>query len=321
MNKAIFLDLSTIGPDELSLSALEELPLAWEFYPSTTTVELDDRIKDAEIIVTNKCGLNADALSYASKLKYLCAAATGFNHIDIDAANAKAIAVSNVRGYATPSVVQHVYALILALSTKLMNYSSAVHNGDWQRSKNFCLLDYPVEEIAGKTLGIIGYGTLGKSVAKVAPALGLRVLICQHLQGQQDTNRLELEDLLACADILTIHLPLNEQTRNLIGEHELSLMKPDALLINTARGGIVDEKALADALKQKHIGGAGIDVLTTEPPVDGNPLLEANFPNLIITPHIAWASRQSRQRLVDQIADNIRSYLAGEIANRVGQTL
>ncbi len=316
--KATFLDLATLGPNDLSLASLDDLPVSWKYYDSTSAEELQNRISDTEIIITNKCKLQTDDLSHAHKLNYICAAATGFNHIDIEAAGTRGIAVSNVRDYATPSVVQHVYALILALSTKLMNYSSAVQNGDWQRSKNFCLLDFPIEEVAGKKLGIIGYGTLGKAVAKVAPALGLEVLVGQHLQGAQEAGRLELDELLRSADIISLHLPLTEQTTNLIGEREISLMKPDALLINTSRGGIVNELALADALIQKRIAGAGIDVLTTEPPVDGNPLLEENIPNLIITPHTAWASRQSRQRLVDQIADNIRSFLAGEIVNRVG---
>ena len=275
------------------------------------------RICDAEIIISNKCKLNDAVLSRAKKLKYICAAATGFNHIDIEAADARGIAVSNVRDYATPSVVQHVYALILALSTKLMDYSSAVQNGHWSRSDNFCLLDFPIEEVAGRKLGIIGYGTLGQAVAKVAPALGLEVLICQHLQGEKESGRIDLGELLASADIISLHLPLNQQTTNLIGERELSLMKTGALLINTGRGGIVNEFALADALRQKRIAGAGIDVLVTEPPVEGSPLLEENIPNLIITPHTAWASRQSRQRLVDQIADNISAFLAGKPVNRV----
>ena len=316
--KAVFLDLATIGPNDLSLVSLDGLPLSWQYYDSTSAEELDMRICDAEIIISNKCKLNDAVLSRAKKLKYICAAATGFNHIDIEAAGARGIAVSNVRDYATPSVVQHVYALILALSTKLMDYNSAVQNGDWSRSDNFCLLDFPIEEVAGKKLGIIGYGTLGQAVAKAAPALGLEVAVCQHLQGEPEPGRLELDKLLASADIISLHLPLNEQTASLIGEREISLMKPNALLINTSRGGIVDEPALADALRQNRIAGAGIDVLVTEPPVDGNPLLEENIPNLIITPHTAWASRQSRQRLVDQIAGNIRSFLAGEIVNRVG---
>ncbi len=318
MKKAVFLDLSTVGPGDLSLAPLDDLPLSWEYFQNTAAGELPGRISHAEILISNKCVLSADALSHASDLQFICAAATGFNHIDIGAAHAKGVAVSNVRNYASPSVVQHVYALILALSTKLMDYSSAVQNGDWQRSENFCFLDYPVEEIAGKTLGIIGYGTLGQAVAMAAPALGLEVLVCQHLHGEPEPGRLNLDELLSSADIISLHLPLNEQTTDLIGEREIALMKQNALLINTSRGGIVDEEALASALRENKIAGAGIDVLTQEPPVNGNPLLEANIPNLIVTPHTAWASRQSRQRLVDQIADNISSFLSGEIVNRAG---
>ena len=318
MKKAVFLDLSTIGPDDLTLARLDDLPLSWKYFESTSAEELHERTSDAEIIITNKCVLNAAALALAPNLRFICAAATGFNHISIDAAIAKGVAVSNVRNYATPSVVQHVYALILALSTRLIDYSSAIQDGDWQRSDNFCLLDYPIEEIAGKTLGIIGYGTLGQAVAKVAPALGMEVVICQHLHGESEQGRLELDELLAVADIVSLHLPLNTQTRGLIGKHELSLMKDRALLINTSRGGIVDEFALADCLRKGQLAGAGIDVLATEPPADNSPLLAADIPNLIITPHIAWASRQSRQRLVDQIAENIRSFLTGKIVNRIG---
>ena len=318
MKNAVFLDLDTLGTSDLTLSALDKLPLSWKFYNATQPAELLERIRDAEIIVSNKCALNAEALSSAQQLQYICAAATGFNHIDIETANAKGIAVSNVRDYATPSVVQHVYALILALSTRLMYYSAAVQNGDWSRSRNFCLLDYPIEEVAGKSLGIIGYGTLGRAVAKVAPALGLEVLISQHLHGTPEAGRLPLDELLARADIISIHLPLAKETANLIGTAEISRMKPSALLINASRGGIVDEQALVDALQQGRIAGAGFDVLSKEPPVEGNPLLKKGIPNLIITPHTAWASRQSRQRLVDQIAENIQSYLYGKANNRVG---
>ena len=318
MIKAVFLDLATVGPDDLSMSSLEGLPLAWEFYDSTSPAQVPARISETEIVVTNKCKLNADDIAQASELKYICAAATGFNHIDIEAADTSGIAVSNVRNYGTPSVVQHVYALMLALSTKLMQYGAAVQRGDWHHSENFCLLDYPIEEVSGKTLGIIGYGTLGQAVAKVAPALGLEVQICQHLHGGPEPDRLPLDDLLATSDIISLHIPLNKLTENLIGERELALMKNSALLINTGRGGIVDEPALADALRQNTIAGAGVDVLAVEPPLDGSPLLAKDIPNLIVTPHTAWASRQSRQRLVDQIADNITAFLNGDIVNRVG---
>ena len=320
MKKAVFLDLATVDPDDLTMASLEGLPLSWSFYDATSPAEVPARISDAEIIVSNKCKLNADDIANASELNYICAAATGFNHIDIEAADTNGIAVSNVRNYGTPSVVQHVYALMLALSTRLMEYSAAVQRGDWHRSENFCLLDYPIEEVAGKTLGIIGYGVLGQAVAKVAPALGLEVQVCQHLHGDAEPERLPLDELLATSDILSLHVPLNKQTENLIGQRELSLMKKSALLINTGRGGIVDESALADALRQKKIAGAGVDVLAVEPPLDDSPLLAGDIPNLIVTPHTAWASRQSRQRLVDQIADNISAFLKGEIANRVGKT-
>ena len=320
MKKAVFLDLATVGPDDLTVASLEGLPLSWAFYDSTSPSEVPERISQAEIVITNKCKLNADDITQAPELKYICAAATGFNHIDIEAADASGIAVSNVRNYGTPSVVQHVYALMLALSTKLMQYSAAVQRGDWHRSENFCLLDYPIEEVAGKALGIIGYGTLGQAVAKAAPALGLEVLVCQHLHGDAEPGRQPLDELLATCDILSLHIPLNKQTENLIGERELALMKKSALLINTGRGGIVDESALANALRQHKIAGAGVDVLAIEPPLDDSPLLTGDIPNLIVTPHTAWASRQSRQRLVDQIADNISAFLKGEIANRVGKT-
>ena len=318
MKKAVFLDHSTVGPDDLTMASLESLPLSWSFYDATSSAEVPARISEAEIIVTNKCKLNADDIAQAAELKYICAAATGFNHIDVEAANASGIGVSNVRNYGTPSVVQHVYALMLALSTKLMEYSAAVAKGDWHRSENFCLLDYPIEEVAGKTLGIIGYGVLGQAVAKVAPALGLEVQVCQHLHGDAVPGRLPLDELLAASDILSLHIPLNKQTENLFGERELSLMKKSALLINTGRGGIVDEAALANALRQHQIAGAGVDVLSVEPPLDDSPLLAGDIPNLIVTPHTAWASRQSRQRLVDQVADNINAFLNGEVANRVG---
>ena len=318
MKKAVFLDHSTVGPDDLTMASLEELPLSWTFYDSTSPSDVPERISRAEIVITNKCKLNADDITQAPELKYICAAATGFNHIDIEAADASGIAVSNVRNYGTPSVVQHVYALMLALSTKLMQYSAAVQRGDWHRSENFCLLDYPIEEVAGKTLGIIGYGVLGQAVAKAAPAMGLEVQVCQHLHGDAEPGRLPLDELLATCDILSLHIPLNKQTENLIGERELGLMKKSALLINTGRGGIVDEPALADALRQHNIAGAGVDVLAVDPPLYDSPLLAVYIPNLIFSPHTAWSSRQSRLRLVDQIAVFITAFLRGEIVNRVG---
>lgn len=315
--KAVFLDTDTIGPQDLNLEPLNTLPLQWGYYDATPADKLAKRIYDAEIIVTNKCVLDAESISSAACLRYICTAATGFNHVDLDAARKSHIPVSNVRNYATHSVVQHVYALILALSSRLLDYTDAVRNGAWQRSTKFCLLDYPVEEVAGRKLGIIGYGTLGKAVAAVAPALGMQVLVAQSVTGRTEAGRLALDDLLSQADIISLHLPLTAQTSNLIGMRELGLMKRDALLINTARGGIVDEHALADALSDGRLGGAGIDVLSTEPPRADNPLLQSRLPNLIVTPHTAWASRQARQTLVNELHANIEAYLNGEHRNRV----
>ena len=315
--KAVFLDLDTVGPDDLSFEKLNALPVHWVYNKSTVASDVDKRIADADIVISNKFVLGRESLLQAAGLKFICAAATGFNHIDIETAKERSIQVSNVRNYATPSVVQHVYALILALSTRLMDYTAAVKRGEWQTSDFFCLLDYPIDELAGKKLGLIGYGTLGHAVAGVAPALGMEVLISQHLHRDPEPGRIDPDELLAAADIISLHLPLNAQTRNLIGERELSLMKRNALLINTARGGLVDEAALATALREKHIAGAGFDVLSKEPPDDDNPLLAEDIPNLIVTPHTAWASRQSRQRLIDQIADNIQSFIDGKTANRV----
>jgi glycerate dehydrogenase len=315
--KAVFLDTDTIGPQDLNLEPLNNLPLQWRFYDTTPPDRLAKRTRDAEIVVTNKCVLDAATISAAASLRYICTAATGFNHVDLEAARNSGIPVSNVRNYATHSVVQHVYALILALSSRLLDYSEAVRNGAWQRSTKFCLLDYPIEEVAGRKLGIIGYGTLGKAVAAVAPALGMQVLVARSVTGRMETGRLALDDLLSQADIISLHLPLTVQTSNLIGIRELGLMKQDALLINTARGGIVDEKALAVALSDGRLGGAGIDVLKTEPPTLDSPLLQARLPNLIVTPHTAWASRQARQTLVDELHANIASYLNADCRNRV----
>jgi len=209
---------------------------------------------------------------------------------------------------------------VLSLLTRVNDYSKAVKGGKWQNSKQFCLLDYPITELAGKKFGIVGYGELGKAVARIAEAFGMEVLIAAREKNKVEgikTGRLPLNDILRQVDVLSLHCPLVDETRGLIGENELNLMKPSAILINAARGGIVDEAALAMALKQKRLGGAGIDVLTEEPPKNGNPLLDDTIPNLILTPHIAWASQASRQRLIDEIVFNIQSWLKGELRNSV----
>jgi glycerate dehydrogenase len=248
----------------------------------------------------------------------ICIAATGTNNVDLTAARELNITVCNVPAYATASVVQHVFALLLSLTTHVHDYRRAVAQHHWERSKNFCFLDFPIHELAGKIFGIIGYGELGKAVATIAEAFGMTVLIAARPGSKAESGRLPLQELLPQVDVLSLHVPLTEQTRNLIGTRELGLMKNTAILINTARGGIVDESALAEALRSHRLGGAGVDVLTKEPPTDGNPLLVADIPNLIITPHTAWASVEARQRLIQQVSANIQAFLAGKPINQIG---
>jgi glycerate dehydrogenase len=229
--------------------------------------------------------------------------------VDEEAAEHYGICVRNVSGYATPSVTEHVFALMLALVRRLPDYQRAVLAGRWQLSKQFCLLDFPISELAGRRLGIIGYGELGRAVAVVARAFGMSVIIAARPGTAPVAGRVALEQLLHEADVVSLHCPLTDASRDLIGVKELALMKAGALLINTARGGIVDEQALANALRSGQIGGAAVDVLLTEPPCAGNPLLADDIPNLIITPHIAWASREARQRLVDGVVANIQEWI------------
>lgn len=315
--RGILLDLASINRGDLDLSSLYSVCDHWETYDKTAPDETGRRVLDAELVVSNKVVLDRNVLSSAPRLKLVCVAATGTNNVDLEAARELGIAVTNVTAYATPAVVQHVFALMLAHATNLIEYRQAVLAGDWERSDQFCLLDYPIQELAGRTLGIVGYGELGRSVAKVAAAFGMQVLVAQRPGGSPSPGRVPLAELLPQVDVLTLHCPLTENTRNLIAQEELALMKRDALLINTARGGIVNEEALAHALKTGRIGGAAIDVLTVEPPQGGNPLLDPTIPNLIVTPHTAWASRECRQRLVREVADNIRAFFRGEERNRV----
>ena len=314
---AVFLDVATVDIGDLDRHSLLATTPGWAFHDYTTPGETAARIAGADVVVSNKTVLDRNDLQRAAGLRLVCVAATGTNNVDLDAARELGIAVTNVTGYATPAVVQHVFTPILALSTRLEAYRSAVERGDWQKAAAFCLLDYPVRELAGLSIGIVGYGELGRGVADVARAFGMQVLVGQRPGGGPAPDRVPLDELLRRADVVSLHVPLAGNTRDLIGTRELALMKDDALLINTARGGIVDEQALADALRAGRIGGAGVDVLTVEPPRAGNVLLSADIPNLIVTPHIAWASRESRQRLLDEVAENIAAFARGERRNRV----
>lgn len=316
-NRGVFLDVGSIELGDIEWSPLKATARTWGWHQVTTPRQTPERIIDADLIISNKVLLERACLTACQDLKLICIAATGSNNVDLETAAELDIAVTNVTGYATPSVVQHVFSLILSLITQQQNYQKAVARGDWQKANHFCFLDYPISELSGKTLGIVGYGELGRAVARVAGAFDMQVLIARRPGGTADPQRVPLHELLPQVDVLTIHTPLAENTRNLIGPRELKLMGPQALLINTARGGIVDESALAEALRLGRLGGAGIDVLTTEPPIGGNPLLDPAIPNLIVTPHIAWASREARQRLIDSVTANIQAYLAGELRNRL----
>jgi len=264
--------------------------------------------------------LDAAALRHAPRLRLICIAATGLNNVDLAAATSRGVTVCNCRGYGTAAVVQHVFALLLALVTRLSDYRQAVRDGRWRQASQFCLLDFPIRELAGKMLGIVGHGELGRGVARVAEAFGMRVLIAQRPGAveEEQEGRVPLSILLPQVDVLSLHCPLTPETRGLIGAWELALMRRDAILINTARGGLVDEALLADALRQGALGGAGVDVLSLEPPVAGNPLLAPDIPNLIVTPHCAWGSRESRQRLVGQLGENIAGFLNGAPVRVVG---
>lgn len=312
----VFLDAESLA--DLDFSALEALFDDFQSYPQTGPDDVDNRLSGAEVVIVNKVKLNREILQRHPAIKLICLVATGSDNIDCLAAEERGIAICNCQGYGVESVVQHVFALIFALHTNLLNYYQAVRSGRWQLSTQFCLLDYPITQVQGKTLGIIGYGNLGKGVASAARAFGMKVCIARRPGTKTDDDRLDLDDLLKTADVISLHCPLNEETRNLINRRALDLMKPSGFLINAARGGIVDEFALAEALRKGSISGAGVDVLVKEPPNDDNPLLAGNIPNLIVTPHCAWGSYQARQRIIDQTIENIECYINGKPVRLIG---
>lgn len=319
--RAVILDHATLAPADLAFDALWHLPLDWQIFDATAPHEMAERIRDAEIVLTNKVELDAGLLRGNPHVKLIVIMATGTNNVDLAVARELEMAVSNVVNYSTESVVQHTFALMLALATKLLQYRSDVTDGRWRRSRQFGLLDHPVMELHGKTLGIVGYGTIGRRVAEVARALGMHVLVAQrdHAASRAISRlaeeRVPLAELLARADIVSLHCPLTSDNRQMINADAIARMKPQALFINVSRGGLVDEPALAHALKAGRIAGAGIDVLSEEPPVNGNPLLAADIPNIIVTPHSAWASREARQTLVQQVAMILGEFLQGRRVN------
>lgn len=312
------LDAYTANPGDLSWAPLERLASSSSVYDRTPDDQVIERASDCELVLTNKTVLSADTIAALPKLKYIGVLATGYNVVDIAAAKERGIVVTNVPGYGTPSVAQAVFALLLELANHVGLHAQTVRDGRWSQCADFCYWDGTLVELEGRTLGILGYGTIGERVAKIALALGMRVIANRRTWRDEPLPGVEkasLEDILAQSDVLSLHCPLTDDTKHLIRAETIAQMKPSAFLINTARGPLVHEQDLADALNSGRLAGAGLDVLSTEPPPPGNPLFTAK--NCLITPHIAWASREARARLIDIAAGNVKAFLDGKPVNRV----
>jgi glycerate dehydrogenase len=314
--KAAFLDYDTVSNGDLDISALSAAVDDLRLFGSNDS-ETAERLRDVDVALLNKVELSRELLQSAPRLKLVAVAGTGTNHIDVAAARELGVAVCNVRGYCTMSVAQHVWGLILSLTQHLSEYGRLAGDGSWTRNEVLTVLSHPIRELDGRIFGVIGWGELGRGAARIAEAFGMRVIIANRRGRSPAPDRVALDELLATADIVSLHCPLNDSTRGLIGSRELALMKPDALLINTARGALVDGHALAAALKEGRLAGAGIDVLPNEPPLEGDPLLDSAIPNLILTPHVAWAAREARQRCLDEMAANIKDFREGGRRSRV----
>ena len=306
----VFLDRSTLD----AKLRTPDFPHTYKEYAETAPGEVLERLKGATIAIINKIRMSADVLKELPDLKLIAVAATGTDVVDKAYCKAHGIPVSNIRNYAFNTVPEHVFALAFALRRNLMAYRDDVRAGRWQECHQFCFFDHKIRDMNGSTLGIVGFGAIGKSLARIAEAFGMKVLAYDVMP---QPGLVDLETLLRQSDIISLHVPLTPETRNMIGAKELRMMKRDAILINTGRGGLVDEEALADALKAGIIGGAGFDVLTIEPPKQGNILLDLKLPNLIVTPHVAWASQEAMQILADQLIDNVEAFAAGAPRNLV----
>ena len=308
--RAVVLDGDSLGTD-LSLREFESLPITLTRYPTTSPEQINERICDAEIVLVNKVVLNADALAQAEKLRYVGVLATGTNNVDTKYCQQHGIRVNNVDGYGTDSVAQHAMMLLLNLATSFAPTTQQVKQGDWSRSPYFCLLDNPVMELAGKHLVIVGFGTLGQRFAELARAFGMKVSVAAR-PGTTSAERRALDGLLPEADVVSLHCQLSPQTDKLINAERLALMKSSALLINTARGGLIDEVALVTALNGGQIAGAALDTLSVEPPPADHPLLQLDLPNLLITPHSAWSAIEARQRLVQIAAERLQAFIEAD---------
>jgi len=307
----VFLDRESVGANVRK----PDFPHSYKEYEATwTPEEIIDRLKDATIAIINKVPMRAETLKQLPKLKLIAVAATGTDVVDKAYCKEAGITVVNIRNYAFNTVPEHVIALMFALRRNLLAYVEDVRAGRWGKVNQFCFFDHPIRDIAGSTMGVVGFGAIGRAVAKRAECLGMKVLPYDIVDVP---GRVDFDTILRESDIITLHMPLTPETKNMIGAAEFKKMKPTAILINTARGGLVDEAALAEALKNGTIAGAGFDVLTKEPPKEGNILLDLKLPNLIVTPHVAWASQEAMQILADQLIDNIEAFVGGKPQNVV----
>lgn len=315
--RAVFLDYATMGPD-LDLQPLRDLFDDLDIFDETSNEQMVHRVRDVEFAFTNKIRFTEELLHEARNLRYIGLTATGTDNIDLVTAAANGIAVANIRAYCTRSVVEHVFGTLLMLTHSLASYNASVRAGDWQASQDFCMLSHPVRELSAMTMGIVGYGELGQGVASIARAFGMDVLVSARPgAGEPGSGRVAFDQLLAASDVISLHCPLTDATRKLFDAKTFARMKPGSILINTARGALVDSAALVEALARGHLAGAAIDVLATEPPRDGDPVLDYREPNLIVTPHVAWATNEARQNAIDELAANAAAFIAGEKRNRV----
>ena len=312
MERIVFLERNTIQADFRRPNFDHE----WIEYGETFSEEVVERLRGASIVISNKLPLREGELSRLPELRLIAIAATGSDNIDLSYCRKQGVAVSNTRGYAVNSVPEHVLMMILALRRNLLAYREDVQSGKWNLSKQFCLLTHPLHDINKSTLGIIGYGAIGKAMARLGTLIGMHVLISEHKNAKVTREgRTSFEQTLRQSDVISLHCPLTEDTRDMLGRAEFATMKRNALLINTARGGLVEDEALIEALQSGSIAGAGYDALREEPPSQGSPLLDLNLSNFIITPHVAWASNEAVQTLADQVIDNIEAFVAGTPRN------
>lgn len=316
MHKVVFLDRAILPGPMPTLS----FPHTWEEYETTYLDEIDERVADATIVISSKIPLRAETLKKHPSIKFIAVAAAGVDPFDVEYCKEAGVVISNVAGYAKNTVPEHAFMMLLALSRNLLPYRQDMENDAWQKSKPFCACNAPIFDLHNKTIGVVGSGSIGQGVAKIARGFGMNVVFSAHPSAQKNYPNdtfMPFEQLLEESDVITLHCPLTEKTRNFISTNEFQRMKPNAYLINTARGPLIDEQALIVALQEGQIAGAGLDVISKEPPNEGNPLLDLNLPNLIVTPHVAWIGDEALDIFTRDLLANIESFAAGKPINRV----